>query len=647
MSVIDTPGAADAAAELVEALTDAREHLEFARAALTRAGVRDRSVVQHRIDALGRRLRDPAHHLALIGEFSSGKSTLINALLRDPLLISHPLPTTRTITRLRHGAALGLRCRFHGDDVEYIYPASYQAPRLGNRLRKAHPRRPVPADIPGLLDVLTADENVAPTVDTVTIEHPANVLAAGLVLIDTPGTNAEAGHTELARRVLADEADAAVVLVPADNPVGETLSTFLSTALDSGMLSRCVFMVTRMAHVDADEQERLLEVIRRRIRSKLGVADPVLLPVSVGAVVRYLQDRPPQPHEQIWVRSFPDTERELLRIVERRRPIAVSDRVLALLRDLLAGLRAELESEHAALHTEAATLAGSALTDVAAFCQGIRRSTATELAQQRTALQREVDRMVDAFTIKLVDGAVAAVPGPATERRARIEQVVQREVAALGKRSAAAFTKSAADGERLARSVDRSFAAEYARLMPASRVKDRMGVALPALDVPTLTASSLDAVWNMQAEHGSTENMLAGGGAVAGAVIGSMIFPIVGTAVGALLGAGSVLFGAEKREASLREQVRTSTTALAAQVRQAAAQDAGGVAEQCMKLVNDRLTVNRIHYTPLVHAVMADHRSRVDALTRRQAAVAMERAEVERRARLVDERRRRIAAGWR
>jgi hypothetical protein len=157
----------------------------------------------------------------------------------------------------------------------------------------------------------------------------------------------------------------------------------------------------------------------------------------------------------------------------------------------------------------------------------------------------------------------------------------------------------------------------------------------------------LDAVWNMQAEHGSTENMLAGGGAVAGAVIGSMIFPIVGTAVGALLGAGSVLFGAEKREASLREQVRTSTTALAAQVRQAAAQDAGGVAEQCMKLVNDRLTVNRIHYTPLVHAVMADHRSRVDALTRRQAAVAMERAEVERRARLVDERRRRIAAGWR
>ena len=647
MSVIEIPSAAESSSDLVDALTDAQEHLEFARAALTRTGVRDRSAVERRIDALERRLRDPAHYLAIIGEFSSGKSTLINALLRDPLLTSHPLPTTRTITRLRSGASLTLRYRFHGEDLEYVYPTSYHAPRLGAQLRSAHPSRPVPADVPGLLDVLTADEKVAQTVATVTIEHPAAVLAAGLVLIDTAGTNAEAGHTELTRRVLADEADAAVVLVPADNPVGETLVAFLTTALDSGMLSRCVFVVTRMAHVDADEQERLLEVVRRRIRGKLGVADPVLLPVSVGPVVRYLQDRPPRPHERAWVRSFPETERELLQIVARRRPFAVSDRVLALLRDLLAGLRADLEAEGTTLRAEADAMASSELTDVGAFCDRTRRDVMAELGRQRTALQTRVDGLVDTFITELVEGTVAAVPGPASERRARIEQVVKRELAALGGCCAAEFTDAVTVGERLARSVDRSIAAEYARLTPAFRAARRSEVVLPALDVPTLTGNSLDAVWTLQAEQGGKENLLVGGGAVAGAVIGSMIFPVVGTAIGAVLGCGSVLFGAEKREASMREQVRTSTAALAAQVGTAARRDAADVIDQCMKLVNDRLRVNRTHYTPLVQAVMVEHQGRVTALAYRQVALAADLAEAERRARLVDERRQRIAAGWR
>lgn len=647
MAITESPWAADASGEIVDALTDAQEHLEFARGFLARAGVRDRAGLERRVDALERRLRDPDHHLAVIGEFSSGKSTLINALLRDPLLVSNPLPTTRTITRLRYGERPALNCRFHGEDHEYTYPTHYHAPRLGARIRRAHPGRPVPADVSGLLDMLTADEHVAPSVASVTIEHPADVLAVGLVLIDTPGTNAEAGHTELTRRVLADEADAAVVLVPADDPVGDTLAEFLGTALDAGMLSRCAFLVTRMAHVDADEQEQLLKIIRQRIQRKLGVPDPVLLPVSVGAVVRSIQGRPPRSYERAWVESFPRTERELLRIVARRRPIAISDRVLALLRDLLTVLRADLEAEDAAVRAEAAALADSKLTDVAAFCTSARRTTMAELTRLRTALHGRMDELVEKFSGDLVNNAMAAVPGPASERRTRLEAVLQRDLAELGRRSGSVVAKTTKAGERLARSVDRSFTDEYNRLIPAVSTARRPGATAPTLDFPSLTGNSLNAVWTLQAEHDSTEGMLAGGGAVAGAVIGSMILPFIGTAIGALLGAGSVLFGADKREAKLREQIRSSVTALAAEVRDKAHEDVNKISDQCMKLVNERLAVNRTHYTPLVHEVMSDHRRRVTALARRQAAIAAEIVEVEQRSRLVDERRRRIAAGWR
>ncbi|WP_373287150.1 dynamin family protein [Wenjunlia tyrosinilytica] len=70
-----------------------RSHLEFTWSLLGRTA--SAPGVQAAVEAVEKRLRDPHLYLAVIGDFSSGKSTFVNALLGEELLASlGPRPAT-------------------------------------------------------------------------------------------------------------------------------------------------------------------------------------------------------------------------------------------------------------------------------------------------------------------------------------------------------------------------------------------------------------------------------------------------------------------------------------------------------------------------------------------------------------------------
>jgi Dynamin family len=54
-----------------------------------------------------RRLAEDRFQLAVVGQFSRGKSTLMNAFLGKPYLPMSALPTTSVITTVRYGSTLG------------------------------------------------------------------------------------------------------------------------------------------------------------------------------------------------------------------------------------------------------------------------------------------------------------------------------------------------------------------------------------------------------------------------------------------------------------------------------------------------------------------------------------------------------------
>ncbi|HAE83320.1 MAG TPA: dynamin [Ktedonobacter sp.] len=62
--------------------------------------------------------------LVIVGEFNAGKSALINALLRAPVLEEGVTPTTAKITKVRYGVE-NQRVQLDRDTVEQCYPADF------------------------------------------------------------------------------------------------------------------------------------------------------------------------------------------------------------------------------------------------------------------------------------------------------------------------------------------------------------------------------------------------------------------------------------------------------------------------------------------------------------------------------------------
>src|SRR3954468_18958742 len=83
-------------AEDIDTLTDAVAVCAFVRGIVDRHILAEPRRREHigRLEAIVRRMNDPNLYLGVIGEFSSGKSTFINGLLRTRLLKAACVATT-------------------------------------------------------------------------------------------------------------------------------------------------------------------------------------------------------------------------------------------------------------------------------------------------------------------------------------------------------------------------------------------------------------------------------------------------------------------------------------------------------------------------------------------------------------------------
>ena len=113
-----------------EELIDFENHLAFAERMMEQyqweAGTREG--FQRRLKQIRDKQGDKLLNLSVIGEFSTGKSTLINAMLRTELLASSALQgTTAACTVIEYGDRPGLRltCR-DGSSAESWYEDTRQ-----------------------------------------------------------------------------------------------------------------------------------------------------------------------------------------------------------------------------------------------------------------------------------------------------------------------------------------------------------------------------------------------------------------------------------------------------------------------------------------------------------------------------------------
>jgi GTPase Era involved in 16S rRNA processing len=206
------------------------------------------------------------------GEFNSGKSTLINALLGDELLDAGVLPTTDAITIVMANdddddddGGGGDDAIDRSDDKEEVGPSSSKEEDDDDSTAITSRRRT-------RLHLLSS------------IEYP---ILSDLCLIDTPGTNAISSleHTSSTLRILHD-ADLIVFVTSADRPFSESERNLLQTSIRA-YRKRVVLIINKMDVLERQGGENHGDDTKRRVEeyviehaSDLLGARPVVIPLS-------------------------------------------------------------------------------------------------------------------------------------------------------------------------------------------------------------------------------------------------------------------------------------------------------------------------------------------------------------------------------
>jgi GTP-binding protein EngB required for normal cell division len=205
------------------------------------------TVVQE-LEAGRARLAQAQFNLVVMGEFKRGKSTLINALLGRNVLPTGVVPLTSVVTIIRHGPCDRLIVRYR-DGREAEHSISELA-RFATEHGNPHNRLGV---------------------DVTIVELPAELLAGGLQLIDTPGIGSVHEHNTAVAWEFLPHVDAAVCVLTADQPFAQSEREFFRAA--AARVPRLLVAVNKIDHLEQDERQVAIEFIEQTAAQLLGASE--------------------------------------------------------------------------------------------------------------------------------------------------------------------------------------------------------------------------------------------------------------------------------------------------------------------------------------------------------------------------------------
>ena len=206
--------------------------------------------------------RRDAFHVAVVGEFSRGKSTFLNELIGDGPLPVGDLPTTAIPARISGGR-----------EDKAVFRSKGQPPREISLTQEA-------------LEAFSADDNGRDPEGALDITVATPWLQKlPIVLFDSPGVGDAVGkRASLARSAIAC-CDCTVVVVSASAPCSLTELTFLRDGVVARKVPRLAVLVAKLDMVPEVEREKVLAYVHDRVRPVAPEAEiwaPRLLP-GVGS----------------------------------------------------------------------------------------------------------------------------------------------------------------------------------------------------------------------------------------------------------------------------------------------------------------------------------------------------------------------------
>ena len=512
--------------ENLSEMADIQSHITYATTVLNRYNWDDsiKRSLRKQLDAIVAKQNDKVLNISVIGEFSTGKSSFINALVGHELLAVNVLQgTTVAITIIEYGASYSLSLvDKNGNSTTTEY-------KNINYLSSA-------------LQHYTTDPSYADSISHVRVTLPSDILKNGFRIIDTPGTNSlEQWHEEITRRAINDISDMSIILVDASRPMPETLVGFVERTLGNNVKD-CLFVANKIDIIRSRERNGMLQFIQKKINLEFDIEGAEILPFASVALTNLFSKDIVTIDDDSKQLTF-DSLQSIFSFTAQKRIKTQAKKLLLLIDNMYANLNANITHVAQQYQKELRTLEQSKQMDFRPF---IAQQIALRQKRFITSAQ-EKKRVTDMETDNLVNAAIANINSKIDShttstldglskyiKEGELTSDIKVEGAQIANKTEKKFNQIKPIFNRQLTEFQSDFEKEFTRLKV---LPIKFNVTPREVNVThNANSANIGPVASLISDELSKENWAFGGGGAAGAAIGTAIMPGVGTAIGAFLG---------------------------------------------------------------------------------------------------------------
>lgn len=203
------------------------------------------------------RLNDEKFNLVVVGEFSRGKSTFVNALLGRRMLPVSKSPTTAVISKIIYGETSAYIVHYKSGESKTISEDEF----LDIRAYSEEGVLSLDRLKDKLKSLVNHQENLD-DIDFVEIRHPLPLCRNNVEVVDTPGTNdLNAGRVDITYNYL-KKADAAILVLMATQALTKSEMEFLREQIIGNQVNDIFIVINGKDQCKTvDEQERIVKYV--------------------------------------------------------------------------------------------------------------------------------------------------------------------------------------------------------------------------------------------------------------------------------------------------------------------------------------------------------------------------------------------------
>ena len=198
--------------------------------------------------------------LSVVGEFSRGKSTFINALLGQQVLPTRTKPTTAFINKIQYGADKRYSIVYRD---KRILPKQLTEEQFSTLYAPTEPDEDDREEVRDYRETMKQFDEIK----WAEIYFPNAYCKEGIEIYDTPGVNDPNPNREEITFTFIPKSDAVIMLLSATTPLAQSEMDFLKNRIYGSDISKVFFVVNFKDRLKSEsDEQKMVEYIRQHLR---------------------------------------------------------------------------------------------------------------------------------------------------------------------------------------------------------------------------------------------------------------------------------------------------------------------------------------------------------------------------------------------